>query len=199
VPLAGNFVPNGVKAAGLGDIETGVKYRFVDETDHRPQIGVFPFLELPTGSAARGLGNGQVWARLPLWIQKSFGPWTTYGGGGAVVNEAPGQRTYPIAGWLLQRDIGKKLTLGGEVFTHGGEGPQSLSPRYSVMLDFGGYYYFTPDHRFQLLFAGGHSVSGQSETYAYLGLYWTWGAKQKGASSAPLQSRFDNNESGPRP
>lgn len=28
---------------------------------------------------------------------------------------------------------------------------------------------------FSVLFAVGHSVAGQAETYAYLGLYWTWG------------------------
>jgi hypothetical protein len=39
------------------------------------------------------------------------------------------------------------------------------------MLDFGGYS-FHPG--FSLLFAGGHSVAGGSETYAYLGLYHTW-------------------------
>ncbi len=39
-------------------------------------------LELPTGSSRLGLGNGQVWARLPLWVQKSYGKWMTYGGAG---------------------------------------------------------------------------------------------------------------------
>lgn len=34
------------------------KYRFVEETKTRPQIGVFPMFELPTGNSARGLGNG---------------------------------------------------------------------------------------------------------------------------------------------
>ena len=69
-------------AHGLGDIELGVKYRFLSETARRPQIGIFPMLEVPSGDPRRGLGNGQVWARLPLWLQKSSGPWTTYGGAG---------------------------------------------------------------------------------------------------------------------
>jgi hypothetical protein len=173
VPVAGSFAPGGPVTFGLGDIETGVKYRFVQETAHRPQVGVFPFLELPSGDARRGLGNGQVWARLPVWIQKSSGPWTTYGGGGAVINNAPGFRNYPFGGWLLQRTISQKLTLGVEVFAHGGEGPDSPSPRGSTMVDLGGFYNFNPG--FSLLFAAGQAVAGQSETYAYLSLYWTWG------------------------
>jgi hypothetical protein len=28
-----------------------------------------------------------------------------------------------------------------------------------------------------LLFCYGHSAVGQTENYAYLGLYWTWGKK----------------------
>lgn len=69
-------------AYGLGDIELGVKLRFVDEGEWRPQIGIFPLVDLPTGSKQRGLGTGAVQSLLPLWLQKSFGPWTTYGGGG---------------------------------------------------------------------------------------------------------------------
>jgi hypothetical protein len=175
LPAAAAFPRTGPSAFGLGDIETGVKYRFVQETKCRPMIGTFTMLEIPSGSARRGLGVGQTWARLPIWAQKSFGPWTTYGGAGEVVNTAPDYHNYPFGGWLLQRDLSKKLTLGGEVFAHGGEGPGTPSPRSSTLADFGGDYNFKPG--FSLLFAYGHSVAGQCETYAYLGLYWTWGNK----------------------
>jgi len=93
--------------SGLGDTEVGIKFRFVHETNGWPQIGIFPFAELPTGDGGRGLGNGRPWFQLPLWLQKSWGPWTTYGGGGAVLNSAPGQRDHPYGGWLVQRSIGK--------------------------------------------------------------------------------------------
>ena len=112
----------GPRAFGLGDIELGIKYRFVQETKHRPMIGTFIMFEVPTGSAARGLGVGETWYKVPLWVQKSFGPWTTYGGGGVTLVNAPGYRSFPFAGWLVQRDLGKKVTLGTEVFYHGPEG-----------------------------------------------------------------------------
>ena len=49
------------------------------------------------------------------------------------------------------------------------------------MIDFGGYYHFhDPDK--QLLFCYGHSVSGLTENYAYLGMYWTWGKDKSPAS-----------------
>ena len=86
-------------------------------------VGTFTMFEVPTGDADRGLGVGKVWYKLPIWVQKSFGPWTTYGGVGETSRPAlPGYRNFTYGGWLVQRDIGKKLTLGTEVFAHGGEG-----------------------------------------------------------------------------
>jgi hypothetical protein len=201
VPLAEIFPSNnprfapegaGPSLAGLGDIETGIKFRFIQETKHRPQVGTFTMFELPTGSAARGLGVGSVWYKLPLWVQKSFGPWTTYGGGGATLfNKTPGYRNFGYAGGLLQRDIGKKLTLGGEFFYHGAEGDATPQTRWATLIDFGGYYKFR-DPGFQLLFCYGHSVAGQSENYAYLGLYWTWGRKEPEKSGTAANRLGEN-------
>jgi hypothetical protein len=168
---------SGPREWGLGDTEIGVKYRFVRETRHRPMIGTFTMLEVPTGDSSRGLGVGKVWAKLPVWLQKSWGPWTTYGGGGEQLAPQTGFDNFPFAGWLVQRNISKKWTLGTEVFSHGGEGIATTEPRAATLVDFGGYYYFrNPD--FQLLFSYGHSVAGMAETYAYLGLYWTWGGSK---------------------
>jgi len=183
LPMGGNFPSNnpayapdsiGPNAFGLTDMEIGVKYRWLKETKWRPMVGTFTMIEAPTGSASRGLGAGATWYRLPLWLQKDWGHWTTYGGGGfqVVTNQSQNEAS-PFGGWLLQRDIGKKWTLGAEVYSHGTDGPQTKA---TTMIDGGGYYYFK-NPGFQLLFAYGHSVSGQSENYAYLGLYWTWGSK----------------------
>ena len=85
---------------------------------------------------------------------------------------ATGFRSYPFGGGLLQRELSKKLSLATEVFYHG---QATNATRFSTMLDAGGSYRFHGDDSFQLLFCYGHSVAGQSETYAYVGLYWTWG------------------------
>lgn len=67
LPFVLNTPVNGAKASGFGDAEIGVKYRFVQETRDRPQIGTFPMAEVATGDAGKGLGNGRTWFRLPLW------------------------------------------------------------------------------------------------------------------------------------
>jgi hypothetical protein len=169
VPLTSVDGPGMPAASGLGDLELGIKYRFVHETNEWPQIGIFPMAELPTGDESRGLGNGRTWFRLPLWVQKSWSPWTTYGGGGAVVNSAPAQRDYPFGGWLLQRSLGKHLTLGGEIFA---QGRDTNNDKGFAALNFGGSYNVT--EHFSLLFSAGHSVAGDRHTLWYFGLYETW-------------------------
>jgi hypothetical protein len=58
------------------------------------------------------------------------------------------------------------------------------------MIDAGGYYHLKGD-AVQLLFAYGHSVAGQTENYAYLGMYWTWGKddKKTGVKNALLSGQ----------
>jgi hypothetical protein len=172
------YAPAGVgpSAYGLTDMEIGVKYRFVQESKWTPMIGTFPMIEAPTGSYSKGLGVGATWYKLPIWMQKDWGHWTTYGGGGFTVVNQTQYSTFPFGGWLIQRDIGKKWTLGGEIYSHGAEGLATPQTKAATMADFGGYYYFR-NPGFQLLFAYGHTIAGQTEDYAYLGLYWTWGTK----------------------
>jgi hypothetical protein len=155
---------------GLGDIELGIEYRFLDETEQRPQIAIYPQIELPIGNANRNLGNGRLWGRLPIWIQKSWGPWTSYGGGGWAFNSEPGMKNYPFAGWQVQRDLSKKLTLGIELFS---EGAVSEIGSSSTIMNAGGYYRFSK--HFFMLFSAGHSIIGQDRTVAYFSLYWTNG------------------------
>ena len=174
--VPGSYVtPSG--AFGMGDLEIGAKYRFVRETAKRPQVGVFPMLEVPTGNSRLGLGNGQVWARLPVWIQKSYGPWTTYGGVGYQINRAPGMKDSLFAGWLVQRQLTKRLVLGSEVYH---QAAQVVGGRHATFVDPGGY--FTVRGNLSLLFMLGHTVSGEQHSVGYLGLYYTWGRDRSGSS-----------------
>lgn len=60
----------GPRAFGLGDIETGVKFRFIQEAKHRPMVGTFTMFEIPSGDPTNGLGVGKGWAKLPVWARK---------------------------------------------------------------------------------------------------------------------------------
>ena len=61
-----------------------------------------------------------------------------------------------------------------------------FSDRLATLVDAGGYYHFKQDG-LQFLFAYGHSVAGEAENFAYVGLYKTWGKKDdKAAGNAML-------------
>jgi hypothetical protein len=183
----------GSSAFGLTDMELGVKYGFIKQTKRRPQIGSFPMFEIPTGNSTRGLGVGRVWYKLPIWVEKEFGPWSLCGGLGYTVVPQTQYRNYLYGGYLVKREISKKLELSAEVFSHAREGIATAQTQSSAMIDAGGYYHFKSPG-LQLLFAYGHSIAGQTENYGYLGLYKTWGKDQdagsKSASISELGSRL---------
>ncbi len=179
-----------LNAYGLNDVELGVKYGFIKQTKHRPQIGTFPMLEIPTGSSAKGLGVGQVWYKLPLWVEKDLGAWTIDGGAGYAIVRQDGYRSFPYGGFLAKRELGKKLELAAEIFAHAAEGLGTPHTGSSTLIDAGGYYHFKSPG-LQLLFAYGHSIAGQRENYAYLGLYRTWARNKetdKAAARNPMLS-----------
>ena len=66
LPLAFTAPQDEPSAYGLGDMEFGLKYRFIQETDHRPMVGVFPLLEIPTGDAIGGWATPGLGKTSPL-------------------------------------------------------------------------------------------------------------------------------------
>ncbi|MEO8777576.1 MAG: hypothetical protein ABI389_02785 [Rhodanobacter sp.] len=171
VPVAWNVPAHGSAAAGFGDVELGIKYRFVDDAGGGPQVGIFPMVEIATGNARRGLGNGRTWYRLPLWVQQSAGAWTFDGGGGVVVNPATGMNNATFGGLLAQYTFSPRWTLGAEVFRQNALAADQ--PGYTL-LNAGGYLNFSQN--FSVLFSLGASVAGARHNVAYFGLYWTWDA-----------------------
>ena len=104
VPMAFDSPSGRPMQMGIGDVELGAKYRFINpgKDDWWPEVATFPLVEVPAGDASRGLGAGKTRVYLPIWLQKNFGPWTTYGGGGYWINPGVGNKNYWFTGWLLQ-------------------------------------------------------------------------------------------------
>ncbi len=169
----------GPSAFGLTDMELGTKVAFVKEGKRIPQIGSFPMYEMPTGNFDEGLGVGTPWFKVPIWLQKNRGAWLFDGGGGYTIVKQAGYRSFPYTGWLVKKELGERLELGTELFAHAREGLATPQIQASAMVDIGGYYHFRRNPNEQFLFCFGHSVAGQTEIYAYAGMYWTWG-KDKG-------------------
>jgi hypothetical protein len=83
-----------------GDVALGAKYRFMlsDEGSWLPQAAFYPAVVVPVGNQKFGFSTGHVLVSLPLWLQKDFGLWIIYGGGGYWINPGAGNRTYGFCG-----------------------------------------------------------------------------------------------------
>jgi hypothetical protein len=170
VPLVWNKPNDESSKYGLGDVELGVKYRFIHESDTIPQVGAFPILTLPTGDEDRGLGDGRAKLFLPLWFQKSWGPWSSYAGGGYWINPGDNRKNYWFTGWQVQRELSELLAVGAEIFyvtadtEDGGD-----SSGFNV----GAIINLTEKHH--LLFSIGEDIHGPTDLAMYVGYQLTFG------------------------
>ena len=102
---------------GYGITDFGIKTRFVQESRGWPQISFYPSVQVP---AAPG---EHVVTLLPLWLQKSSGPWTAFGGGGLYLNAGPGMRDFTFVGSAVERAVSPATTVGVELFH---QSPQTI-------------------------------------------------------------------------
>jgi hypothetical protein len=174
VPMAFNASSGQSFHYGYGDTEFGFKYRFIHKSENswRPEVAVFPAIEVPTGNARRNLGAGHVREFLPLWAQEDFGPWQTYGGGGYWNNPGAGNKNYWFFGWLLRRKITDELSLGGEIFH---QTANQIGGPDSTGFNFGGNYDLS--RNYHILFAAGRGIQNAVDTNQfsyYLALQLTY-------------------------
>jgi len=169
-PIAYDSPPDGPFHYGFGDLELGAKYRFIQETNGWPQIGVFPLLEVPTGSARENLGNGHAVAFLPVWAQKSWGNWTIYGGAGYGLNSFHGRGNWGFGGAVLQNQVLTNLLLGVEVYHQTQANPDF--PNSGTAFNVGGVFDFNDSEH--LLFSFGRSIDGPTDFQCYVAFQLTF-------------------------
>jgi len=155
------------KSYGYMDTELGVKYRFININDDF-MVGIFPLLELPTGNKSAQLGNGKTHVYLPVWIQKSWGRFTTYGGAGYWFNPGKDNKNYSFFGWEGQYDFSKVLTFGSEIYFQTSD---AIGAHSTPGFNFGGY--INVDENNHILFSIGHSLDNSHTTTAYAGYQLT--------------------------
>ena len=169
-PVAFDVPAGASRQFGYGDTEVGAKYRFLEEADGRPQVGVFPLVEIPTGDTSRGLGAGHTQVFLPVWLQKTLGTWTTYGGAGYWINPGAGNRNWWFMGWLIQKQVRPNLTVGAEIFHETAQtsgGGSATKANVGIIWDL--------DKKRHVLASVGPTIQGPSGYQAYLALQFTLG------------------------
>lgn len=118
-PLSFSREPTEGWRSGAGDVELGVKYRFLKDEAHGFSAAVFPRAILPTSGLKTDERTSFL---LPIWLQKDFpGGTSLFGGGGYEFHSGPGNRSYWQAGVALTQDISEKLSVGAEITRQGAD------------------------------------------------------------------------------
>jgi hypothetical protein len=151
--------------AGLGDLLYGIKWRFWDDEKTQTQIAIYPQMFAPTGNYHEGLGGGRPNYILPLLAEKSWDKWTLYGNVGYRLQKALGQQSYWYTGFVLQRDITERLSLGAELFGNTSTVP---SGHPDIAFNLGGSLKLQEHLNF--IFTAGRDFTGDTHAMLYLGL-----------------------------
>ena len=153
---------------GFMTAEVGFKYRFINNEANDFQVGIFPLLEIPTTSTESIVGNDHLQAFLPLWIQKSWGKFTTYGGGGYWINSGQNNKNSVFVGWEAQYDFSQTLTLGSELYY---ESPDTKDGSNDLVFKVGGYININGENH--ILYSIGQSLIHSDDISGYLGYQLT--------------------------
>lgn len=172
VPLAFNDPHHAPSYFGGGDIELGFKYQFVAQKGWIPSVAMFPLMEVPTGNASKGLGNGKPQYFIPVWLEEDIGKWTVYGGGGYWFNPGPGNKNFDFTGILVQYNFTDDFYLGAELFHHS---RSMISGRERTGVHLGGSIPLFKN--IQVLFSGdaGNGITSYKHFSYYLGLHYVFG------------------------
>jgi hypothetical protein len=152
---------------GYGDTELGFKYRFVKESDKIPEIGTFPIFLVPTVKNSEFAGE-KTQVFIPIWLQKSWGKLTSFGGGGYWINPGTGNKNWVFTGLTLQYDFTDKISLGEELYYQSADTEYGKS---SFAFNVGGMVNFS--EKFHFIFSLGHSIVNENFFTSYMGLWWT--------------------------
>ena len=163
LPIDYSHGTSGGWRSGTGDVEIGVKYRFVNISSEGISVAIFPRAFLPTSSASQ-----RTRILLPVWVQKDLGKTAIFGGGGVEFNPGPGNRDFWLASAAVTHAFNGTITIGGEA-TH--QSADEIGGASSNSLGLGAIAKLRDP--FSLLISGGPAWSGGQASYhlyAALGL-----------------------------
>ena len=143
---------------GTGDVELGVKYRFLNDERSGFSAAIFPRAILPTAAHSPGERPRLL---LPVWAQKDFtGGTSVFGGGGFTINPGPGNRDFWQAAIAATRDVSKTVSVGAEVALQGAD---TIDGTAQTRLGIGTIVKLDDHHA--LLFSGGPTFADHQTSY----------------------------------
>ena len=151
---------------GWGDVELGIKYRFIHDEKSGFSAAIFPRAILPTAADSPGEKTRFL---LPVWLGKDFaGGTTVLGGGGYTINPGAGNRSFWQAAVAITQDLSKTVSVGAEITRQGSDTVGGTAQTRAGV----GSIVQLSDH-YALLFSGGPTWADHRtgyHAYAALGL-----------------------------
>jgi hypothetical protein len=114
LPIGYNTPSNARTVSGVGNAELAAKYRFLHQETFGWDVAIFPRFFAP--GTSHGIGDRHGSFLLPLWLEKDWDDWATFGGGGCAYNRGGGSKDYCLASWALTRQVLPALRLGAEIY-----------------------------------------------------------------------------------
>lgn len=160
LPVAWDSPTAGPPATNLGNIELAAKYRFLHQDDFGVDVAFFPRVFLPAGS--QDVGEQHVSLLLPLWIGRSWGNWSTFGGGGCVLNKGGESQNFCQMGWAITNQVTEHFNLGVEIYH---ETADTIGGKASTGVGAGAVYDLSEN--VHLLASVGPGIENAAETNQY--------------------------------
>ena len=162
LPLSFSHAPVEGWRSGTGDVELGVKYRFINDEKHGFSAAIFPRAILPTAAHSPGERTRFL---LPIWIGKDFAGGTSlFGGGGFTINPGVGNRDFWQAAIAVTHDLSDRVSVGTEVTRQGSDvigGTAQTRAGVGSIVKLGGPY--------ALLLSGGPTWADHRTGYHFYG------------------------------
>jgi hypothetical protein len=160
----------GGTAVGLGNVELAAKYRFLHQESAGVDVSVFPRVFLPSSSSAVGPTHASVF--LPLWLEKDWGDWSAFGGGGCELNRGGGSKDFCLVGSVLTRQVLSDLQLGVELYHQTSD---TVGSRSSTSIGVGARYDLSHKYHVLAYFAPSIQNAAESDQYSwYAALLFTF-------------------------
>ena len=160
LPLTFSHDPIDGLRSGPGDLEFGVKYRFIKDERDGLSVAIFPRAILPTSRSDR---QNRTRLLLPIWLGEDISGGTSiFGGGGYEINPGAGNRNFFEAGLAITHEVTNKVSIGGELTW---QQPDSIDGTNQVRPGIGSIVKLT--RRYALLFSGGPTFADHRTSYHF--------------------------------